>query len=268
MASAPILSACLVYSSTVAISGPWTPMVMAVLPPLPAATMASAPSRRSCFERVVHSLAICGQMTPCTPPRFRNLISAARRSRSSWLESVNGDDPIGKSPRIGFEPGLAAAESRLKASAEASAPPPNTLKKSRLPLASGAVVICLGITLLTSTSDLNRMRQQERACERDQYTSVNRQSRRPKPDLLCALAARRHRRGRAANRRAPGREHPPGEGIPAADKDGDAVTRARAFHTQQDGPGRVLPPPRGRLIRRGAGAIAIRPRARAATPGR
>src|ERR1019366_5474827 len=122
----------------------------AVLPPLPAATMASAPSRRSCFERVVHSLAICGQMTPCTPPRFRNLISAARHSRSSWLESVNGDDPIGKSPRIGFEPGLAAAESRLKA----SAPPPNTLKKSRLPLASGAAVICLGITLLTPTSDL------------------------------------------------------------------------------------------------------------------
>src|ERR1035437_4619599 len=156
MASAPILSACLVYSSTVAISGPWTPMVMAVLPPLPAATMASAPSRRSCFERVVHSLAICGQMTPCTPPRFRNLISAARHSRSSWLESVNGDDPIGKSPRIGFEPGLAAAESRLKASAEANAPPPNPLKKSRLPLASGAVVICLGIGLLTATSDANR----------------------------------------------------------------------------------------------------------------
>jgi len=61
-------------------------------------------------------------------------------------ESVNGDDPIGKSPRIGLEPGLAAAESRLKASAEAKAPPPNTFKKSRLALAAGAFVNCLGIT--------------------------------------------------------------------------------------------------------------------------
>ena len=64
------------------------------------------------------------------------------------MESVNGVDPIGKSPRIGLEPGVAAAESRLETSAEANAPPPNTLKKSRLSVASGAVVICLDITHL------------------------------------------------------------------------------------------------------------------------
>ena len=109
-------------------------MVMAVLPPLPAAAMASAPSRRSFFESVVHSLAICGQITPWTPPRLRNFTCAARHCRSNALASVNGDAPIGKSPRIGL-----AALSAPGRRPIASAPAPKACRNFLLPVA-GTVI--------------------------------------------------------------------------------------------------------------------------------
>ena len=106
MASAPTLSACFAYLIALATFGPCTPITIAGRNFFPVEAMASLPSRRSASLRVIHSLAICGQTNPCTPPRSMNRTSSTRASRSSLFDSVNGVCAIGKIPRNGFEPGL------------------------------------------------------------------------------------------------------------------------------------------------------------------
>src|ERR1700733_9055947 len=100
-----------------------TPITKAVLPPLPAARRASAPSKRSCSERVDQPLAICGHTKPLTPPRLQNLTSAARHSRSSLLSGVKGVSPIGNNPDNCLAPaaGVALAAGK-KANEAANAP--------------------------------------------------------------------------------------------------------------------------------------------------
>ncbi len=68
MASAPLAAACLAYATDLSRlpSLFCTPITSAVLPPLPAARMASAPSILSFSESVAQPLAICGQAKPWT----------------------------------------------------------------------------------------------------------------------------------------------------------------------------------------------------------
>src|SRR6476660_2242688 len=97
IASAPFFSACFANAIAPGKSLPevCTPITIAVLPPLPAASIDSAPASRSLIERVDHPLAICGQINPGTRPRLQKLTSAFRQSRSSLLSGVNGVDAIG-----------------------------------------------------------------------------------------------------------------------------------------------------------------------------
>src|ERR1035441_711904 len=78
-------------------------MTSAVLPPLPAARIASVPAKRSLVVNVDHPLAICGQMKPGTDARLQNFTSAARQSKSNLSSRVNGVWPMGKSPSRGLD---------------------------------------------------------------------------------------------------------------------------------------------------------------------
>src|ERR1022692_4636757 len=109
-------------------SGPCTPITKAVLPPLPAARIASAPSSRSFSLNVVHALAIWGHMKPWTSPRLQNFTSAARPSRSSLLSSVKGEKPIGNTPANSL-PREAAAHS--PGTPNEAAPAPNAPRNDR-----------------------------------------------------------------------------------------------------------------------------------------
>src|ERR1035438_7965200 len=106
-----------------------TPITSDVLPPLPAARMASAPSSRSFSESTAQPLAICGQAKPWTLYLLQNLTSFWRQSRSSLSACVTGVWPMGNTPRSGFD---GAAES-LPASDAASAAPPSVCMNSLRP---------------------------------------------------------------------------------------------------------------------------------------
>src|ERR1019366_8685524 len=100
-------------------------MTSAVLPPLPAARIASVPAKRSLVDNVDHPLAICGQVKPGTDARLQNFTSAARQSKSNLSSWVNGVWPIGKSPRRGLDAesvARAAKENRDKAAPAPAAP--------------------------------------------------------------------------------------------------------------------------------------------------
>ena len=99
-------------------------MTIAVFPPLPAAIMDSAPANRSSVDRLVHPLAICGQISPGTPPLLQNFTSLFRQSRSSLLSGVNGVAAMGNSPRKGFPAtGGAAATLNFENAAPAATDP-------------------------------------------------------------------------------------------------------------------------------------------------
>src|ERR1700733_7671267 len=109
----------------------WTPITTAVLPPLPAASSASAPSKRSCSERVDQPLAICGHTKPLTPPRLQNATSAARQSRSSLLSAVNGVSPMGKRPDNCLLPAVVVASTVREIGSE-TANAPDDCRNDRL----------------------------------------------------------------------------------------------------------------------------------------
>src|ERR1700733_12079017 len=111
-----------------------TPITKAVLPPLPALSKASAPSKRSCSERVDQPLAICGHTKPLTRPRLQNLTSDARHSRSSLLSGVKGVSPIGNKPENCLAPVAWAAGKKASEAAKA----PADCRKARLSMRGSA----------------------------------------------------------------------------------------------------------------------------------